>query len=631
MRHSLIALMLLPLLDAQAADFMYRGQLEQAEGPAHGIYDMQLRLHATAQGEQLLSVIQLDDVAVADGRFAVPVEFHGLSTALESGWLEVAVREAGGSEWVRLAGRSKVALGSQVCPASWELEGNALTDPGLNFLGTTDASALELRVANQRGLRIDPVDLDIDGRVFDTPNLIGGGQQNLVEAGSSGSTIAGGGGMSSGGFVHPNLIRAFHSFIGSGTGNRVEPISGPFPQLPPIINAAVVGGHENIANANGAFIGGGFFGSARGVTSVVGGGFENSANGSRSAVLGGEANLASGSGSAVLGGLFNSATGAFAAVPNGSNNTAGGDFSFAAGRRAKVRTREEAGEDFFCLDSRTCGDEGSFVWADSLNADFQTTGPNQFLVRAAGGMGLGTNSPNAQLHVLGTVGGRSAVFESASSNTLQMVAGVANSATLQFRDPELTRAQLISFSGGTFTLQSEGAIQMRTGGNTTRFQLTADGGLSLRRGPGGPDADKAIQVGTNTSTGNGAHLTNTGVWTNASSRHFKQDFEAIDPRAVLERLLQLPVQAWRYQGESAVRHMGPTAEDFRAAFGLGGDERYIGSVDADGVALAAIQGLNAKLEAENAALRARLERLEAVLLGSRETHQSDSRPETISP
>jgi hypothetical protein len=55
------------------------------------------------------------------------------------------------------------------------------------------------------------------------------------------------------------------------------------------------------------------------------------------------------------------------------------------------------------------------------------------------------------------------------------------------------------------------------------------------------------------------------------------------------------------------------AQDFRAAFGLGEDDKHIATVDADGVALAAIQGLNQKLERENAELKARLERLERLL------------------
>jgi trimeric autotransporter adhesin len=59
--------------------------------------------------------------------------------------------------------------------------------------------------------------------------------------------------------------------------------------------------------------------------------------------------------------------------------------------------------------------------------------------------------------------------------------------------------------------------------------------------------------------------------------------------------------------------MGPVAEDFKAAFGLAGDGKSIGTVDADGVALAAIQGLNQKLESENAALKARLDAIEKKL------------------
>jgi hypothetical protein len=61
---------------------------------------------------------------------------------------------------------------------------------------------------------------------------------------------------------------------------------------------------------------------------------------------------------------------------------------------------------------------------------------------------------------------------------------------------------------------------------------------------------------------------------------------------VLERLADVPIQTWRYKGQDeSITHMGPTAQDFYSAFGLGIDDRHIVTVDADGVALAAIQGL----------------------------------------
>ncbi|MCX8089963.1 MAG: tail fiber domain-containing protein, partial [Verrucomicrobiae bacterium] len=119
----------------------------------------------------------------------------------------------------------------------------------------------------------------------------------------------------------------------------------------------------------------------------------------------------------------------------------------------------------------------------------------------------------------------------------------------------------------------------------------------------------------------GASLTLGGVWQNASDRHRKTDFAEVDGRAVLEKVLALPVRQWRYTNEAAgVKHLGPTAQDFRAAFGLGTDDQSIGTVDADGGALAAIQGLNQKLEARSQELgdrsqgvEARMRRLEAAL------------------
>lgn len=153
------------------------------------------------------------------------------------------------------------------------------------------------------------------------------------------------------------------------------------------------------------------------------------------------------------------------------------------------------------------------------------------------------------------------------------------------------------------------------------------GAVTGRFGFNGANADiYPINVGTNTSNGNGAHLTSAGVWTNASSRTFKDAFAAIDTVAVLEKLATLPIQTWFYKGNREDgQHMGPVAEEFAAAFGLGNNEKYIGTVDESGVALAAIQGLNKKVESENEKLKtenanlrasldtlvARLEKLEA--------------------
>ena len=82
----------------------------------------------------------------------------------------------------------------------------------------------------------------------------------------------------------------------------------------------------------------------------------------------------------------------------------------------------------------------------------------------------------------------------------------------------------------------------------------------------------------------------------------------VDGFAVLESLAALPISTWNYKSEPpTVRHLGPMAQDFMAAFGLGDDDRKINMVDANGVVMVAIQALHRRLqalEAEVAALRA---------------------------
>jgi hypothetical protein len=79
-----------------------------------------------------------------------------------------------------------------------------------------------------------------------------------------------------------------------------------------------------------------------------------------------------------------------------------------------------------------------------------------------------------------------------------------------------------------------------------------------------------------------------------SDRHAKERFTPVDPQAVLAKVAALPITQWNFKGQPGEAHLGPMAQDFHAAFGLGPDERHIATVDADGVALAAIQGLNQK-------------------------------------
>jgi hypothetical protein len=156
---------------------------------------------------------------------------------------------------------------------------------------------------------------------------------------------------------------------------------------------------------------------------------------------------------------------------------------------------------------------------------------------------------------------------------------------------------------------------------------------------GGPSVNPSVcgssyyygQTNAMISTSTGAYLHTNGTWTNASDVNRKHLFAELAGEDVLARLRALPITSWSYRAENAdVRHIGPMAQDFRAAFSLGDDDKVISTVDADGVALAAAQALerrtaaqeeriaalerrNAQLEQENAEVRARLARIEALL------------------
>jgi hypothetical protein len=92
-----------------------------------------------------------------------------------------------------------------------------------------------------------------------------------------------------------------------------------------------------------------------------------------------------------------------------------------------------------------------------------------------------------------------------------------------------------------------------------------------------------------------------------SDRNLKRDIEPVDPRAVLDAVARLPVSTWSYKSDDPdVRHMGPMAQDFKAAFGLGDSDRTYNAIDAHGVSLAAIQALYEKVKEQDS----RIERLE---------------------
>jgi trimeric autotransporter adhesin len=292
-------------------------------------------------------------------------------------------------------------------------------------------------------------------------------------------------------------------------------------------------------NANTA----GFYGT-------VGGGGGNTSRGAEFATVGG--------------GEDNTSGGSWATVPGGKDNFAGGDYSFAAGDQAQALQN------------------GVFVWADDSGAGpFSSTANNQFLIRAGGGVGINTASPQKALSVVGG---------------MNIDQGGQNSGNVS--------ANALTFGSGS----GEGIASQRTGSGfidnlvlytdfLPRLTIFQNGNIGIDN----PFGAHLLTVGPGLTP---AYCDGT-TWVNASDRNSKEDFTVINPREVLEKISALPVMEWRYKVEvDGTKHIGPMAQDFHAAFGLNGaDDKHISTVDESGVALAAIQGLNQKLDEKDSEIQ----------------------------
>ena len=359
-----------------AASFVYEGTLDEGDRPASGRYDLRLSLAAGPDHALPLSTLDFPATEVVDGRFRLAFDLPGLT--IGEPWVGLAVRPVGEGGFTEIPGRRKAVAGITAC---WGTAGDAGTNADFNFVGTTDDEPMVLRTRSARALTIEPANV-LSAAFPITANVVAGASANRVQAGVRGATIRGGGSLS--GDVDPDytgegpiVANDHYATVGGGLEN----------------NAGITAG--GVADQPFTTIGGGFGNDAFGDTSTIAGGRRNITTGTHSAIGGGFLNAAAGDQSVVVGGNTGAALGDLATVSGGQSNCAGADFSWAAGRLAQVRP--PAGIDlpgFACDGAPTAGvdgDIGTFVWADSENAAFASSGSNQFLVRARGGAAYNTN------------------------------------------------------------------------------------------------------------------------------------------------------------------------------------------------------------------------------------------------
>ena len=154
-----------------------------------------------------------------------------------------------------------------------------------------------------------------------------------------------------------------------------------------------------------------------------------------------------------------------------------------------------------------------------------------------------------------------------------------------------TSDSLMATAANQFSLRAAGGIRLFT-------NIAKTAGVLIQAYPGSASTPwtGCSSVQWVISASNCAYLSNAGAWTNVSDVNRKHGFAAVHGEDVLTRLRRMPITTWTYNADGdEVRHLGPTAQDFHAAFGLNGaDETHITTIDGDGVALAAAQALDAR-------------------------------------
>ena len=177
-----------------------------------------------------------------------------------------------------------------------------------------------------------------------------------------------------------------------------------------------------------------------------------------------------------------------------------------------------------------------------------------------------------------------------------------------------------NLAGGQGSVVLGGRFARTTAAAAGSFVFTdyADAGLfeSYRPNEFGARFVGGYYLYTSADLSTGVSLAPNGSsWAALSDANSKENFRDVDGESLLAQLRQVPVREWNYKAQDrSIRHMGPTAQDFNAAFGLGDFPLRINTIDADGVALAGVKALEARtqaLQAEVEILRQRLDALTA--------------------
>lgn len=440
-------------------------------------------------------------------------------------------------------------------------------------------------------------------RSSESGNVIEGSSHNFTSDGVKGGTISGGGDV-----TFPNLVLKDFGVISGGRGNTAgnfSTVGGGEANTSEGIRATIGGGASNTANRNSAVIAGGYGNKASQSFATIGGGNVNTADGMYTTISGGSGNRAVGRMSTIGGGTRNQALSAYATVGGGSYNLAIGGTSTIAGG---------TGNQALGIGSTIGGGAGNNTAGlqSTISGGLSNRVTDNYSLVAGGRQNVAGNENNdLEDAVYASVGGGYGNHAGGAYATVP--GGHANQAMGDYSIAVGNQAQIDSTHPGTFLFADSNDFPFHSSA-PNEFAVRATGGVRF-----------VTALDRNGTPLTGVQLVSgSGSWETLSDRTAKAAVIPVDSHKILERLMEVPVSTWRYIGQDeTVRHIGPMAQDFYAAFGMGTDEHFIGSVDADGVSMAAIQGLYqvvqekdariSVLESQNAEMKQRLDALESRL------------------
>jgi len=545
----------------QTSTFTYQGVLSTNGVPLDGVVELQFTLWdvpAGGSGPLASNAPPVLAVTLSKGFVNVPLDFGAGPFDGSDRWLQIELRTTLGP-FTTLSPRQRIS------PTPYAIR-------AANLTGSLASNGLVGTYGNV-------VTLNNAANSF-SGNFAGNG------AGLSNINAATLGGVSAAGFWRTSGNAGANptngNFIGTTDNLPFEIRANGVRSLR--IEPTIVGAPNMIGGAPRNFVAPGVIGAT-----IAGGGLNNFFGGSSS-------NKVTADFGAVGGGAFNTVSDHYGTVVGGYSNLAGGPYSVAMGRSAQasgtnataIGYRTQASGNY----SLAAGGESVASGSYSTAVGFLCSAES-FAATALGNASATANYSSALGRGIAQGPDATALGNSIASGRGSFAVGAA------------TASGDWSLASGANAFATNDHAFMWNGATSTPTYSSANNSVTFRA-PGG------YRFFTGTGSGGAQLAAGATSWTTLSDRNAKKDIQPVNYREVLEKLSRVPVHGWRYRWETnnEVPHLGPMAQDFKAAFYPGRDDKGISTLEFDGVELAAIKGLNEKLEQQAKEKDARIAALE---------------------